>query len=150
MAATKQILTSVHGRRLGISRDGRLVIGGRTALTQDDSGRERRVQGAPGTLNTTGTLTAALISTGIVTSTTAAAVTATVDTGTAMDTALAAEHSVNDAFDWSATATGANAFTVTAASGHTLVGSGIVSSGASGSFRSRRTAANTWVTYRLS
>jgi hypothetical protein len=105
-------------------------------------------QATPGTLNATGTLTAALILTGLVTSTTAAAVVATVDTGTVMDAALTM--AVGDSFDWSATATGANSFTVTAAAGHTLVGSGVVATVTTGRFRTTKTAANTFITYRLS
>lgn len=106
-------------------------------------------QGDPGVLNATGTLTAALIYTGLVTSTTAAAVTATLDTGTIMD--ASSVWAIGDSFDWSAIATGANAFTVTAAaSGHTVVGAGAVATGTSGRFRTRKTAANTFVTYRIS
>lgn len=107
-------------------------------------------QGAPGTLNATGTLTGALIMSGIVTSTTAAAVTATLDTGTVMDTLET--FAVGDSFDWTAINTGgANAFTVTAAaSGHTVVGAGAVAANTSGRFRTRKTAAQTFVTYRLS
>lgn len=105
-------------------------------------------QAAPGTLNATGTLTGTLIMKGIVTSTTAAAVTATLDTGTVMDTL--ATFAVGDSFEWSAVATGANAFTVTAAaSGHTLEGSGVVATVTSGRFKTRKTAANTFVTTRL-
>lgn len=108
------------------------------------------VQGTPGTLNATGTLTAALLLTGIVTSSTAAAVAATLDTGTAMDAALDSA-AINEAFFWSAINTGgANAFTVTASSGHTIVGAGAVALSTSGRFMTRRTAAATWVTYRLS
>jgi hypothetical protein len=107
-------------------------------------------QAAPGTLNATGTLTAALMLSGIVTSSTAAAVTATVDTGAAMDAAVDSA-AINDAFFWSAINTGGtNAFTVTASTGHTLVGSGAVAANGSGRFETRRTAAATWVTYRLS
>jgi hypothetical protein len=106
-------------------------------------------QGTPGTLNATGTLTIALITGGIVTSTTASAVTATLDTGTVCDAALTM--AVNDAFDWSVINTGGtNAFTVTAATGHTVVGAGAVAASTSGRFRTRKTAANTMVTYRLS
>ena len=106
-------------------------------------------QPTPGTLNATGTLTAALIFGGIVTSTTAAAVTATLDTGAIME--AAGSFVVGDYVDWSAIATGANAFTVTAAaSGHTVVGAGAVATGTSGRFRTLKTAANTFVTYRLS
>lgn len=104
-------------------------------------------QGTPGVLNATGTLTAAMILAGIVTSTTAAAVVATLDTGAIMDTA--ATFAIGDSFDWSATATGANSFTVTASAGHTLVGSGVVATVTTGRFRTTKTAAATFVTYRL-
>ena len=149
MTATVKILTSVHGRRLGLSASGKLVVNGKTALAADDGGVVVKTQGTPGTLNATGTLTAALLSTGIVTSTTAAAVAATLDTGTAMDTALAADVAIGDCFDWAAIATGANAFTVTASTGHTIVGSGVVATGTTKQFRSKRAAAATWVTYNL-
>ena len=105
-------------------------------------------QVAPGALNATGTLTGQLCLTGIVTSTTAAAVTATLDTGAALDVKSA--WNVNDSFDWAVINTGPNAFTVTAAaSGHTVVGAGAVATGTSGQFRTRKTAAATFVTYRL-
>ena len=105
-------------------------------------------QPTPGALNATGTLTAALIFGGIVTSTTAAAVTATLDTGAIME--AAGSFAIGDYVDWSAIATGANAFTVTAAaSGHTVVGAGAVATTTSGRFRTLKTAANTFITYRL-
>lgn len=106
------------------------------------------LQGTPGVLNATGACTAAMILSGIVTSTTAAAVAGTVPTGTVMD--AASEFAVGDSFDWSVIATGANAFTVTAATDHTLVGTMAVATATSGRFRTRKTAANTFVTYRLS
>lgn len=106
-------------------------------------------QGAPNALDATGTLTAAMILGGIVTSSTAAAVTATVDTGTIMD--AASTFAIGDSVDWTAINTGGtNAFTVTAATGHTLVGAGAVAANTSGRFRTRKTAANTFITYRLS
>lgn len=106
------------------------------------------VQVAPGVLNATGALTGELCLTGIVTSTTAAAVTATLDTGAALD--VKSFWNANDSFDWAVINTGANAFTVTAAaSGHTVVGAGAVAAGTSGQFRTRKTAAATFVTYRL-
>ncbi len=105
-------------------------------------------QGTPGVLNATGPLTAAMILAGIVTSTTGAAVVATLPTGTVMD--LAATFAIGDSFDWSAIATGANSFTVTAAAGHTIEGVGAVATVTSGRFRTRKTAANTFVTSRLS
>lgn len=105
-------------------------------------------QPTPGTLNATGTLTGALILGGIVTSTTGAAVAATLDTGTVMDTV--SDFAVGDAIDWSVINTGANTFTVTASSGHTIVGVAAVATVTSARFRTLKTAANTFVTYRLS
>lgn len=106
-------------------------------------------QPTPGTLNATGTLTAALVFGGIVTSTTAAAVAATLDTGTVFDAAQS--FAINDYVDWSVINTGGtNAFTVTASTGHTIVGTAAVAANTSGRFRTRKTAANTFVTYRLS
>lgn len=105
------------------------------------------LQGTPGVLNATGALTAAMMLSGIVTSTTAAAVAGTVPTGATMD--LASQFEIGESFDWSVIATGANAFTVTAASGHTLVGTAVVATLTSGRFRTRKTAADTFVTYRL-
>lgn len=150
MSNTK-ILTSIHGRLLGVNSEGKLVLGkaDKIVQAQRSTGAKELVQPTPGALNATGTLTAALIATGLVTSTTAAAVTATLDTGATMDAAFP-DLAIDDAFEWTAIATGANAFTVTAAaSGHTVVGSGVVATGTSKQFRTRRTAASTWVTYNL-
>jgi hypothetical protein len=106
------------------------------------------VQVTPGVLNATNTLTAVMCLTGLVTSTTAAAVVATLDTGATVD--LASTFAVNDSFDWAVVNTGGNAFTVTAAAtGHTVVGAGAVAATTSGQFRTRKTAADTFVTYRL-
>ncbi len=106
-------------------------------------------QPAPLALNATGALTAAMILGGIVTSTTAAAVAGTLPTGAVMDDA--SSFAIGDSFDWSVIATGANAFTVTAAaSGHTIVGTAVVATVTSGLFRTVKTAADTFVTYRLS
>jgi hypothetical protein len=106
-------------------------------------------QGDPNALNATGTLTAAMLLGKIVTSSTAAAVTATLDTGAIMDAATTL--AIGEGIVWSAINTGgANAFTVTASSGHTIVGAGAVAASSSGRFLTRKTAASTFVTYRLS
>ena len=105
-------------------------------------------QPAPAAVNATATLTADNLQTRIITSTTAAAVTATLPTGTLMDGLYSAL--TNMAFDWSVINTGGNNFTVSAGTGHTVVGGMVVVGGSSGMFRSRRTGANTWVTYRVS
>ena len=105
------------------------------------------VQVTPGALNATGALTAQLCLTGIVTTTSAAAVAATLDTGTAMDPK--SQWLIDESFDWWVINTGPNTFTVTAATAHTIVGSGAVATATSAQFRTRKTAAATFVTYRL-
>ncbi len=114
------------------------------------SQRAAQSQGTPGVLNATGALTAAMMLSGIVTSTTAAAVAGTVPTGAVMDTEIEGMQ-IGSAFNWAVITTGANAFTVTAAaSGHTVVGNMVVAAGKAGYFRTRKTAAATYVTYSLS
>lgn len=105
-------------------------------------------QGDPIAVNVTGAVSALAIQGGIVTSTTAAAVAGTVPTGAVMDAAV--QWAIGDSVDWSVIATGANAFTVTAAAGHTIVGTAVVATLTSGLFRTRKTAADTFITYRLS
>jgi hypothetical protein len=68
---------------------------------------------------------------------------------------------VNDSFDWTLinlSAASADTITVTAGSSHTIVGNAIVQSanastggiyGNSGLFRTRKTATDTFVTYRV-
>lgn len=107
-----------------------------------------QVQGAPNAVNATATLTDAQMLGGIITSTTAAAVAATVRTGTQLD--AASEFAVNDSFDLAVINTGgANAWTLTAATGITIVGAAAVAASSSGIFRFRKTAANTFVAYRI-
>ena len=113
-----------------------------------DSGKFQP-QGAPGVLNATGTLTAAMILSGIVTSTSAAATTATLDTGAIVD--AASEFAIGDSFDWSVINTGPSAFTVTSPdSSHTILGVAAVATVTSAIWRTRKTAANTFISYRIS
>lgn len=102
-----------------------------------------------GALNATGTLTMDLMLGGVVTSTTAAAVTATTPTGAQIDASI--EIAIGESFDFSAVNTGgANAFTVTAgASGVTVAGLAAVAANTSGTFRVVKTAADTFVIYRI-
>jgi hypothetical protein len=107
-------------------------------------------QAAPTAVNTTATLTVADLQSGIITSTTAAAVTGTLPTGTLTEGGFTGIYT-NFAFEWTVINTGAtNTFTVQAGTDHTLVGSGAVAANQAVRFLSRRTAANTFVTYRLS
>lgn len=100
-------------------------------------------------VNATATLTPANLLGQIITSTTAAAVTGTLPTGAILE--AAADFITGDTIDWTVVNTGAaNAFTVAAAaSGHTVVGNMTVALSTSGTFRTIRTAASTFVTYRI-
>lgn len=105
-------------------------------------------QPAPVAYNTTATLTAADLIDGILTSSTAAAVTATTPTGTQL-TAAAPHVAIGGAFDFAVINTGgSNAFTLQAGTDVTVTGSAVAAS-SSGLFRAKRTAANTWVIYRI-
>jgi hypothetical protein len=106
-----------------------------------------QLQGTPGVLNATGALTSAMILAGIVTSSTAAAVVATLPTGTVLD--AASEFAIGDSFDWSVINTGPDTFTVTAAADHTVVGVAAVATVTSVMWRTRKTAANVFVSYRI-
>lgn len=148
MPQTRTILTSIHGRRAGLDAQNNLVVNGRVAATTNDTGALKRVTTAPVAVNATATLTSLEILSGIITSTTGAAVSATLPTGTLLD--AVGETNVNEGFDWVVINTGgANAFTIVASTGHTIVGSAAVASSTSGRFRTRKTAANTFVTYRV-
>ena len=105
-------------------------------------------QPAPNTLNATGTITAAMVMGGILTSTTAAAVAGTLDTGAIMDTS--SDWDIGDCVVWSVINTGGNTFTVTASTGHTIVGVAAVVTVTTGRFLTKKTAADTFVTYRIS
>jgi hypothetical protein len=107
-----------------------------------------QVQPTPLALNASGLITISGTLTGIITSTTAAAVAGQLQSGATMETS--STFSTNDSFDWSVINTGANTFTVTANTGHTIVGAAAVLTLTSGLFRTVRTALNTFVTYRLS
>lgn len=121
-------------------RDGRTVV--------------LNVQPAAGTLNATGTLTATLLLGGIVTSTTGAGVTATLDTGANLETALLAlypDANVSDYFEFSVVNTGGNSFTIATASGWTDGGNGFVAvtTATSARFGVRRTAASTYTIFKV-
>lgn len=69
----------------------------------------------------------------------------TVPTGTAMN----GIRSVGDSIDWTFINTGNQTVTITAATDHTLVGGMALAAGTQGQFRTRVSAANTAITYRL-
>lgn len=97
------------------------------------------------------TLTIAELLTGIVTATSASAVALTLPTGTLTDAGMGA-FAIGQAFEWTVINLGSasGAVTMTAGTDHTYVGNATVAISTSARFRTRKTAANTFVTYRIS
>ena len=121
-----------------------------------------KVQVAPPTMTTAASFTIANLLKGLIVATptaTGATIAYTLPTGTLMDGGVSLP--LDGAFDWSITnlaAAAADTITVTAATGHTIVGNPIVQSahvstggitGNTAVYRSRRSAANTWISYRV-
>jgi hypothetical protein len=116
--------------------------------------QESRTQAAPAAKTGDATLTAAELLGGIVTSTSATAVALTLPLGSLMDAAISGGNApVDYSFDWSIINLGSSSGAVTvtpAASGHTYVGSATLAISTSHMFRTRKTADDTFVTYRIS
>jgi len=108
--------------------------------------REQGLTGTPVAVDVTGAVSAEAILGGLVTSA-AATVAGTIPTGAVMD--AASEFDIGEGVEWSVIKVGANAFTVTAASGHTLVGAAVVATATTGRFFTKKTAADTFITYRI-
>lgn len=109
-------------------------------------------QPTPTALAATATLTIAQLLTGIVTTSGTVAITLTLPTGTLTDAGITAPAlPINGCFDWAVinTGTSAGAVTLAAGSAHTIVGGAVVAIGTSAGFRTRKTAGNTFVTYRM-
>lgn len=98
-------------------------------------------------VNTSATLTLPQMTGGVITSTTAAAVALTLPTGAVID--AASSWQIGEGLLWHVIATGANPATVTAAASHTVVGTGAVATLTSGNFLTVKTAAATYITYRV-
>jgi hypothetical protein len=109
-------------------------------------------QQTPAAVTATGTLTIANLLTQIITSTSATAVSLTLPTGTLSDAGISGGTSaVNTSFDYSIINTGSAVGDVTMVAGtaHTIVGSVSIPVGTTGRFRCRKTATNTFVSYRV-
>jgi len=159
------MLSDIVNQRLSVIPDKRVGKEIRAALESmfgNGALLDAMVQGAPTAKTTAVTLTIAELLTRILTGTHSAGATAayTLPTGTLMDGGLTLP--VGYAFDWTLmnlSAAAVDTITLTAGSGHTIVGNPIVQSahattggitGNSAVYRSRRTDLNTWVTYRVS
>lgn len=127
-----------------------------------NQGFDVKVQAAPTVKTVANQLTIAELQTKLIDATpTATGATAayTLPTGANIDLGMTME--VNDSFDWvliNSALAAADTITLTATTGHTIVGNLIVQSlhvttggimGYSSMWRTRKTAANTYVTYRI-
>ena len=118
-------------------------------------------QTAPVAMTDAATITVAALLGGLIagTPTTGANQAYTLPTGTVMDAALTSYFINNDSFDFTIinlqTTAGTDTITLTAAAGFTIVGLAVIdaadanTNNSSGTFRVRRTAANTFVAYRI-
>ena len=109
-------------------------------------------QAAPTAKTGDATLTAPELLNGIATVTSSSAVAITLPTGTAMQTGSGGvDLSSDNGFDWSVINLGSasGAVTMTVNTNHTYVGNATVAINTSARFRTRKTAANTFVTYRI-
>lgn len=109
-------------------------------------------QAAPAAYTADQTLTAAELLGRLVTATKATAIAFTLPTGALMDAALFGGTAVaGDSFDWEVINLGSSsgAMTLNAGTNHTIVGNAVVAISTTGRFRTRKTAANTFVTYRV-
>jgi len=111
-----------------------------------------QLQGAPANIADGASMiaTAANILTGIVTATPTEARNIQLPTGANLD--LATEWAIDEAFDFSVITLAAFALTITVNTGVTIVGSAATAatSGSTARFRLRKTAADTFIAYRLS
>jgi hypothetical protein len=125
------------------------VSGGTAWLTDGAFG----AQPTPTAKTADATLTIAELLTGIVTATSASAAALTLPTGALTDAGVAGGTlKADQSFEWSVINLGSSsgAVTMTAGTGHTYVGSVTVAISTSARFRTRKTAADTFVTYRIS
>lgn len=116
------------------------------------TGNAFTAQPNPTAKTATGTLTIAELLTQIITVTSATAVSLTLPTGTLSDAGiLAGALPVNEAFEWCLPNLGSSsgAATLVAGTGHTIVGNAVTAIATSSRWRTRKTATNTFTTYRI-
>jgi hypothetical protein len=125
------------------------AVGVAPVITDDGNWQ---LQGAPADIADGGSMiaTAANVLTGIVTSTLTQARSLQLPTGANLD--LATEWAIGEGFDVTFMTLGAFVLTITVNTGVTIVGSAVTAAaaGSTGRFRLRKTAADTFIAYRLS
>jgi hypothetical protein len=154
--------TGASAERMRLNDAGNLIVGATTsdhrfrvngtiqcdATLRVGSGLTRNT--TPVNSNTSTTATAASLLTGIRTGTPAANIDLQVPTGTDLDAAFVSLAN-NQTLEWTVInlASATHAITVTANTDHTVVGNMVVAAASSARFASRKTAANTFITYRI-
>lgn len=105
---------------------------------------------SPSNINNSATLTTTALKNHIITGTPATNITYTLPTGNSLD-AAGLNLQINHSFEWSVINLASTSRTITVAgnTNHTVVGNRIVQPNTSGRFLTRKTAANTFVTYRI-
>ena len=109
-------------------------------------------QATPTTQNSAATLTTAKVMSGLITTTQTTGATIAVLLPNGADIDLAAQFDVGEYFDWVLVnlSTGSNTVTITnAASGNNINGNAVVAITSSARFRTYKTAADTFATYRI-
>lgn len=108
-----------------------------------------RIQRAPVAISASGSIPLSAIINGVINANAGLlGLTGTLPTGSVIESA--SDFRVDDAFDWHVISTGLGAYNIAASAGHTIVGASSVGSAQSGKFRTRKSAANTFVTMRIS
>jgi hypothetical protein len=154
--------TGTSAERMRLNDAGNLIVGATTsdhrfrvngtiqcdATLRVGSGLTRNT--TPTNSNTSTTATAASLLTGIRTGTPTAGIDLQVPTGTDLDAAFVSLAN-NQTLEWTVInlASATHAITVTANTDHTVVGNMVVAANSSARFASRKTAANTFITYRI-
>lgn len=141
------------------SADGFIWYNGATVastalLGMDTTGNMFKTLSAPTATTATATLTIAQLLTGCLSATPTATATYTLPTGTLIDTTISTYCAIGQGFEWSILNNAAFVITVAAGTGHTVSGGMGVAAGSAAAptnarFRTRKTAANTYVTYRI-
>lgn len=149
-ASTVSTPTVTTAGTLSVSATGANIVNistnGVVRKTYNTDGNQVFFQGAPTVIAAPATLTAAQLATGII-QYTGIAGNLTLPLGTALDTYYSAN--VDMAFDFSIINTSAAIVTIAVNTGVTSLGALATAASTSSRWRLRRTAANTWVIYRL-
>lgn len=107
-----------------------------------------RIQRAPIAINSSGAIPLSTLISGVINANAGLlGLTGTLPTGAVID--AASDFRVDDAFDWYVISIGLGTYNIGASAGHTIVGASGVGSTQSAHFRTRKSAANTFVTMRI-